>query len=84
MNIKGSRRMLYSYNAIQPEVNIKSSKIRINSPDMDMNIKGSRRLDFKAPNLNENIKGSRVLYDTQINKDYKISYNKPELKFNSQ
>ena len=84
VNIKGSRRMLYSYNANQPEVNIKSSKIRINSPDMDMNIKGSRRLDFKAPNLNENIKGSRVLYNTQINKDYKISYNKPELKFNSQ
>ena len=76
--------MLYSYNANQPEVNIKSSKIRINSPDMDMNIKGSRRLDFKAPNLNENIKGSRVLYNTQINKDYKISYNKPELKFNTQ
>ena len=48
--------MLYSYNANQPEVNINSSKIRINSPDMDMNIKGSRRLDFKAPNLNENIK----------------------------
>jgi hypothetical protein len=82
LNIKGSRRMQYDYNINQPEVNIKSSKIEFNNPEM--NIKGSRRLDFKAPNLNENIKGSRVLYNTQINKDYKISYNKPELKFNSQ
>ena len=83
INIKGSRRMLYDYNINQPDVNIKSSKIHINPPDMDMNIKGSRRLDFQAPNVNENIKGSRVLYNAQINNDYNISYNKPEIKLNS-
>ena len=83
MNIKGSRRMLYNYDINQPETNIKSSKIRINPPDMDMNIKGSRRLDFKGPNINDNIKGSRVLYNSEINNDYKISYNKPEIKLNS-
>ena len=83
MNIKGSRRMLYNYDINQPETNIKSSKIKINPPDMDMNIKGSRRLDFKGPNINDNIKGSRVLYNSEINNDYKISYNKPEIKLNS-
>ena len=78
INIKGSRRMLYDYNINQPEVNIKSSKLRFNRPDM--NIKGSRRLDFQAPQLNDNIKGSRMIYDTQINTN---TQNIPEISVNS-
>ena len=78
INIKGSRRMLYDYNINQPEVNIKSSKLRFNQPDM--NIKGSRRLDFQAPQLNDNIKGSRMIYDTQINTN---TQNIPEISVNS-
>ena len=83
VNIKGSRRMLYNYDINQPEVNIKSSKLQFNQPDIDMNIKGSRRLDFKAQNLNGNIKGSRVLYNAEINNDYKLSKNIPEIKVKS-
>ena len=78
INIKGSRRMLYDYNINQPEVNIKSSKLRFNQPDM--NIKGPRRLDFQAPQLNDNIKGSRMIYDTQINTN---TQNIPEISVNS-
>ena len=78
INIKGSRRMLYDYNINQPEVNIKSSKLRFNQPNM--NIKGSRRLDFQAPQLNDNIKGSRMIYDTQINTN---TQNIPEISVNS-
>ena len=34
---------------------------------MNMNIKGSRRLNVEAPNVNANIKGRRVLPNMQIN-----------------
>ena len=79
INIKGSRIMPININ--EPEIKIKSSKYSLEQPDI--NLKGSRRLDIPSTNLDANLKGSRALYNTQINPNSKISFNKGEVDLNS-
>ena len=80
INIKGPRRMINSVNMNPPDISIKESKIKLDQ--QDYNIKGSRRLEF-GKQLFEDVKGSRIMYNTQINSEFKNSKNMEEININS-